>query len=250
MGQVTGLLKTLKRQLRSRNLTYADVAAHLGLSQSSVKRLFSAPGLSLGRLEQVCQLMGLEVSDLVRIMEEETHRIARLSEQQEREIANNPKLLLVATCTLHGWTFEEMVATYQLEELECVRLLAQLDRLAIIELLPLNRYKLIVAKNFSWQPDGPIQRFFQQEVQADFLQSSFSGAGEKLVFRSGMLSRGSNAALIKKIDRLAVDFETLHDEDSSLSLDQRFGSSLLVALRPWEFDAFHRLRRHPDEKSF
>lgn len=48
---------------------------------------------------------------------------------------------------------------------------------------------VIVAKEFHWLPNGPIQQLFQKEVRPEFLASSFFGPGEKLVFRTGMLSR-------------------------------------------------------------
>ena len=131
-----------------------------------------------------------------------------------------------------------------------IQLLAKLDRLKLIELLPLNRFKLVVANDFRWMPSGPIQRFFRKEVLPAFMKSSFSSPGEKFLFRSGMLSRGSNAAIIKKMERLLAQFNELHDEDTALSLDDRFGSSLLIALRPWEFSYFRELRRIPDEKNF
>ena len=110
--------------------------------------------------------------------------------------------------------------------------------------------RLIVAKEFRWIPNGPIQRFFRREVQPAFMQSPFSGPGEKLLFQSGMLSRGSNAAIMRRMERLLAEFNELHEEDAGLPLAERYGTSLLVALRPWEFGYFSKLRRRPDEKRF
>jgi transcriptional regulator with XRE-family HTH domain len=250
MSQVTGLLNTLKRELKSQGITYADLALRLELSESSIKRMFSSSRLSLERLEALCHALGMEISDLVAKMAEGRKRVARLTEEQEREIAEDPKLLLVAISVLNLWSFEEILATYELSEHEVIQLLAKLDRLAIIELLPLNRFRLIVASDFRWLPNGPIQRFFRKEVQPDFLKSTFSNPGEKLIFRNGMLSRGSNASLQKKMDRLVAEFSELHEDDIGLPLEERFGTSILIALRPWEFDYFRALRKKGAEKKF
>lgn len=250
MSQVSALLQTLKRELRARGMTYAQVGVALGVSESSVKRLFSESRLSVDRLEALCQLVDMEISDLVQKMASERQRIEMLSEEQEREVADDTKLLLVAISVLNLWSYEQIVGTYTISEHECIQLLARLDRLGVIELLPLNRFRLNVASNFRWIPNGPIQKFFRREVQPEFLRSTFAGAGEKLVFRNGMLSRGGNAALIKKIDRLVAEFGELHDDDTSLPLAERFGTSLLVAVRPWEFGYFNDLRREGDEKVF
>lgn len=250
MSQVAAILKTLKRELKAQGITYADVASRLELSESSIKRLFSESKISLGRLDALCQIAGMEISDLVQKMGEERQRIDMLTEQQEREVAADPRLLLVAICVLNLWTFDEIIRIYELSEHQCIQLLAKLDRLKLIELLPLNRFRLTVANDFRWIPNGPIQRFFRKEVQPGFMKSTFSGPGEKLVFRNGMLSRGSNATMMKKVDRLVAQFNELHDEDVGLPLEERFGSSLLVAIRPWEFSYFRELRRDAKAKVF
>lgn len=56
--------------------------------------------------------------------------------------------------------------------------------------------------------------------------------------------------LMKKMDRLLQQFDELHDADSELALNERYGSSLLVVLRPWELQYFSRLRRGNREKVF
>ena len=250
MSQIGPLLATLKRELKARDITYADAAARLDRSESSIKRLFSESRLSLDRLEQLCQLVGWEISDLVQKMAEERKRIDMLTEEQEREVADDPRLLLVAICALNQWTFDEIIQTYDVSEHECIQLLARLDRLKLIDLLPHNRFRLVVSSEFRWIPNGPIQRFFRREVQPAFMKSIFSGPGEKLLFQSGMLSRNSNATMARKMEKLVAEFNELHEEDAGLPLDDRFGSSILVALRPWEFSYFREMRRHPDEKTF
>ena len=250
MSQIAPLLATLKRELKSRGLTYADVAAQLKVSESSIKRMFSASRLNLDPLEQLCQLLGLEISDLVQKMMEQRSRITTLTEEQEREVVDDPKLLLMAISVLNNWTYSEIIDAYLLTEHEAVRLLATLDRLKIIDLLPQNRLRLIVAADFRWLPNGPIQRFFREQVQPEFLHSTFSAPGEVLLFRSGMLSRASNAVMTKKMERLLEEFSELHNEDAGLPLAERFGSSILLAMRPWELGFFRQLRRNPDEKVF
>ena len=79
MAETQALVQTLKKTLKANGLTYRRVAEGLGLSEASVKRLFSEESFSLRRLDQVCGLMGLEISDLVRQMEAERR------EQEERD---------------------------------------------------------------------------------------------------------------------------------------------------------------------
>ena len=62
---------------------------------------------------------------------------------------------------------------------EGIRYLAQLDRLGFIELRPLNRYRLLVAKTFRWRPGGPVMRFFRERAVGEFFDADFDGEGSK-----------------------------------------------------------------------
>ncbi|WP_303290460.1 helix-turn-helix transcriptional regulator [Marinobacter sp. SS5-14b] len=249
MAQTSAIVSELKRQLRSHGLTYQDVAQALELSEASVKRLFSDKQFSLKRLDQICTLMGMEISDLVRKLAPEP-RVEQLTLEQERELVSDARLLLTAVCAMNRWQFDEIHRNYELPETDLIRYLARLDRMGVVELLPGNRIKLLVSHDFTWQPGGPIQRFFETEVQQDFLKCRFTQPGELRLFVSGMLSPQSNESVQQKLKRLALEFRHCHEEDLALPLDQRFGVSLLMAMRPWEIDAFASLRRPEAGKSY
>ena len=46
------------------------------------------------------------------------------------------------------------------------------------------------------------------------------------------------------IERLAMEFRQLHEADIHFPLDDRHGTSLVIAMRSWELAAFAQLRRH------
>ena len=165
MSQIDELVATLKRQLKAQGLTYADVAKSLDLSEASVKRLFSEQNFTLQRLDSLCQLLGLDLMQLVEQMEKEQRKMTSLTLEQEAEIAGDLGLLLVAVSCLNGYTFDDILDQFRFKETDLIRKLAQLDRLKFIELLPKNRIKLLVSRNFNWHPDGPIQRFYHPALE-------------------------------------------------------------------------------------
>jgi hypothetical protein len=118
-----------------------------------------------------------------------------------------------------------------------------LDRLKIIDLLPGNRIKLLISPNFHWLENGPIQQLFRSRLQDDFFNSRFDRQTERLLVVNGMLSRESNAELQKKMERLAREFDELNDDDAGLSLDQRRGVTMVIAMSDWRFGLFADLRR-------
>jgi len=250
MAQTGALIAALKKVLKSRGMTYADIARGLGMSEASVKRVFAQQTFTLRRLDKICELLGIEITDLGKLVEHESERVSQLTIKQETELVADPKLLLVAVHAINHWALDDIVSTYAISRVECIRFLARLDRLGVIDLLPDNRFKVRVARNFAWLPDGPIMRYFGSQVQSDFFASPFDGKGERLAFVSGMLSRTSNAVVQHHINRLSAEFTELHNQDAALPLGERFGTSLLVALRPWSPAMFRKMRRKPVEKTF
>ncbi len=243
MAQTAPLINILKKTLKTHGKTYADVADALELTEASVKRLFSEKSFSLRRLDRICQMMEMEISDLVQLMNDDQHQINQLTEEQEQEIASDPLLMLIAICLLNHWTVGEILESYAIRKTDCVRKLAKLDRLKFIDLLPNNRVKLRVAPNFKWLEGGPIQRFFLSRVEAEFFNSRFDQQTELLVCINGMLSDTSNAVLQRRMQRLASEFTELNNDDANLSLEQRHGTTMVLALRKWEYGVFAKLKR-------
>jgi len=250
MSQTRHIVETLKQELRKQGVTYREVAKALDLSEASIKRLFAENAFTLSRLEQICEVLHLEISDLIHEMEKSIELTHQLTLEQETELVSDVKLMMMAHFLMNKYEFSEIIDIYDISETEGIRLLAKLDRMKIIELQPGNRVKLMISKNFQLLPGGPIQRFYEKVVQTEFFNSSFGGSGEFRIYVSGMFSRGANAELIRKIKRLAEDAHDFREDSDSLPLAERFGCSLIMAIRPWEVKIFDAMRRAPNAKKF
>lgn len=243
MTEVSQLLATLKRQLKQQGKTYRDVAAALGLSEPSVKRLFTSGTFSLDRLVEVCNLLGFTLAELAQEAIAAESRLRTLTPAQERELVSDPLLLLVAVCSLNHWTLKDMLTAYRLSEAECLQRLLRLDRLHLISLLPGNRIRLNVSRDFDWLVDGPIRQFFREQGLVDFLDSRFARAEESLTFSNGMLTEAAIEKMQAELLHLRRTFAQLHEESLASPLAKRRGSGLLLAMREWEPASFTKLRR-------
>lgn len=247
MAQTAALIETLKSALKNHHLTYAEVARRLKMSEANVKRMFAARRFTLDRIEDVCRLMDMELTDLVQLFEESRQRITQLTLEQEQELVKDLKLLLVAVSVRNRLTFKEILDNYRISEIDCIRCLARLDRLKIIDLLPANRIKLRIDEDFRWRPNGPIEQFYEQQIQAQFLKSGFSGALEKRLFLFGLLDDASIAVVQAKMQTLSREFIELHRQDTRLPLSKRHSVGLMLALRPWEAEVFRPFMRRVDD---
>ena len=244
MAKTAVLVEALKRELKARGITYSAVAKALGMSEASVKRMFAQREFTLTRLDRICEHAGLEFTELARGIGSQDVAVSQLTFEQEKELVDHPKLMLVALCTLNRWTYEDILATYDLGEAECVKLLARLDRLKFIELMPGNRIRLLVSRAFAWIPDGPIQRLFKAQFQVDFFRSRFDKEGELLLLANGAISKASAAALVARLRKVAAEFAAMRAEDAGIPAAQRQPVTLLVATRPgWSPDSLRKFRR-------
>jgi len=244
MTETAQLIETLKRQLKAQGMTYRDVARALDVSETSVKRLFASGRFTLERVAEIAQLLGYTLAELVQEASASAPRLRVLTEQQEALLVSDEKLLLVAVCAINYWTVQDIVSAYRVTQAECVKYLLMLDRMNVIALLPGDRIRVRVARDFDWLPGGPIRRYFHAHVLDDFLGSRFDGPGETMTFLQGMLTDAAAAELEQELRRLASKAAALHAESSSAPLGQKHGTALLIAKRIWEPTGFHALRRH------
>lgn len=238
MAQTAAVIDALKKALKSHGLTYRDVARALGLSTPSVKRLFATQALSLQRVDAICALMNMEMTDLLEQIAGTARLLQELDEAQEREIAGDMPLLLVTVAVLNRLTLDDILARFRLDEHLCLRKLVWLDRQGLIELLPKNRIRLRVASNFAWRADGPIQRFFQAKLAAEYFSARFTAADERLLVLNGLLSPATQQQFQRKLERLTFEFDELNRADATLPTEQRSGYTVVLALRPWVFGFF------------
>ncbi len=243
MSTTADLVTAVKAELKSARLTYADLAEALDMAESSVKRMLAKGDMPLSRIDAICRALKIDFAELARRVADSQPLLKSLSLEQERAVVADKKLMLMAICVLSGWTLEQIVAAYRLTEPECIGYLVQLDRIGIIELRPLNRYRLKLAKTFRWQPRGPVMEFFREEVVLDYYRGGFDSPGEGLLLVHGTVSRALAPSFFERLQRVAQDFAQQHQMDQKLQAADVEGYTLLLGMRNWEFEQFTRLRR-------
>ncbi len=237
------IIDTLKRELKSRGITYKTLAARLSLSESAVKHMFSTSNFSLRRLDEICAVLEVDFGDLVDISQSREQRIEQLSEQQEEEIMSDMRLLLVAYCLLNYWSFDEILERYDITPQQGRSYLRKLDRMKFIELQPGDRVRLLLANNFSWRKNGANEQFFRGRVQNEFFSHDFRDDESLRIVKNGMLSRKSMMRLIEKLNATGDLFDDTTWEERKLSADDRKGTTMVLAIRHWFFEGFRELER-------
>ena len=243
MSTTHDLVTALKRELKAASITYAELAGQLGMAESSIKRVFAKGDMPLSRVDEVLRVLKMDFAELARKIADAQPLRRELTLEQETAVVADRKLMLLAICCISQWTFEQMVTSYAISDADCVRYLLQLDKLGFIELRPLNRYRLKVAKGFRWRPNGPVMAYFREHVAGDYYSGGFDGEGETLMLVHGQISSAQAANFVERLQRVGQDFAQQHLADQKLAPEHKRPNTLVVGMRSWLFAAFRDLKR-------
>ncbi len=228
----TYIIDALRLHLKARNINYKELGQAIGLSEPSIKRLFTGGDCGLDRLEQICQYLHLEFSDLFKTTPRKRKLIRHLSLAQEQEFAQDNKLLMVAVCTLTHWPVADIHKYLQLTRTQVQELLKRLDGMGFLEVQASNRYRLMVSSSFSWISGGPIMQM-AQSVSDDFFNDGFDGEGEILRIMNMRVSRKAQEQLKARLEQIALEYEDQATADAHLPLEDRPPLSVCIAVRTW-----------------
>ena len=246
MSSTLEMISVLKGELKLLRITYADLGRELGLAESSVKRMFAKGDMPLKRIDEICRVLKCDFAELARKVADLELLRDELTLEQERAVVADRRLLVMALCALSQWPYEQIMGMYAFSDAEAVRHLVQLDRLGIIELKPLNRYRLKVAKTFRWRADGPVMRFFREHGVVDYFSGGFDGESEMMSLVHGHVSLPMAKVFQERLQRLAQDFAQQHLVDQKLAPAHKRGFTAVMALRSWTFGPLRELLRDPN----
>lgn len=243
MSTTADLVSALKAELKASHMTYADLGSALGMAESSIKRMFAKGDMPLSRIDAILRVLKMDFAELARRVADAQPAISQLTEAQERAVVADARVLLVAICCLSHWSFEQILANYRLTEAQAIQALTRLDSVGVIELRPLNRYRLLVSKGFRWQPDGPVMRYFRSQVVGEYFSGGFDGEGELLTLVHGSIGPGEAPVIAERLQRVAQDFAQQHLSDQRVPEEQRQPYTLVIGWRRWVFSAFREFQR-------
>jgi DNA-binding Xre family transcriptional regulator len=245
MNETHRIVDALKRALKARGITYAELARQLQLSEAAVKRMFSVRSLTLGRLEAICAVLNMTVHELSRLAAapgaDADEPADTLSIEQEQGLATDPQLLACFHLLANGHTPREVATALRADTRQLRQWLQRLDRLGLLALHPKLRVRLRVGPSINWRRNGPVRQLYEQQVREEFLRSEFAAPSETLQFRSAELSEASRQILQRRIDRLVAEYADLAELDRRLPGREKRSTGMLVALRPWVLSMFRSL---------
>jgi DNA-binding Xre family transcriptional regulator len=245
MSQVDQFLSSLKRSLKSKNIIYKDLALALELSESSVKRILSDKTISLERIEEICKACDLSFAEVCKNANfEEALPEHRLSKDQEKVLADNPRLLHYFLLLNDKLSPKKIETDFDITANESKKLLLMLDRLNLIELHPRDRVKL---KNptgsLIFRRDGAVGKALFLQAKNHYLNSDFEGDNNFIRFSAITVPPAMLVKYKKKLEKLLFEIseeeKQFEGQDDKTSIDM----GILVAYRPWKYSSLDAIKK-------
>jgi Mn-dependent DtxR family transcriptional regulator len=140
--EVEAILEALKRRLRERGVTYAEVAKALDVSLPTVKRMLNKGAIPLATLARIAALAGVSIAELG--AQAERPKITFFDARQDDLFFERPEMLAYFLRLQDGATPREIEREARISRASTTAYLLALDRVGLIEMLPDDRVRLRV----------------------------------------------------------------------------------------------------------
>lgn len=234
--EVAALLKVL---LKQRGLSYRDLAVHLRLSESSVKKMFIAEDCSLERLGDICTLLGTTLTDVLISLQEAPVQVHRHSPEQEKFLVENPRALNVYfKLVCEEIAPEEVRLVFGLSQAAFFKILRSLDRYDLIQLMPNGEVKFRDMNMVLWENAGPLVAKMKREWPLrllDMVNSAGEAPGYRLSLRIYRMKPATLRDFIQAFSDLEIEFARRAQREDRLQHSETIPVAMMAAFAPRSF---------------
>jgi transcriptional regulator with XRE-family HTH domain len=240
------IVETLKKILKARGMTYAQLARALHVSTPTVKRLFSERSFTLERLERILKVLETDLYELARMSRGANGAGGELALEQEAALAKDARLFSIFWLITNEWRFEEIAAEFRISAAQLTGYYARLERLGLIDWRPGNLARLKVPKHYVWRRGGPLRRAYGLRVISEFMRARFDSPVDAFHFEALELTNESAVVVKRRLERVAAEINELVETDAAAPAKRRIALGVLLAARPWSISIVDTLRSSPE----
>jgi len=240
------IVETLKKVLKARGMTYAELARKLHLSTPTVKRLFSEHSFTLERLEQVLRVLEMDFYEVAKLSRGANGAIGELTHEQEAALAKDARLFSIFWLITNEWRFDEIAAEFRLSAAQLTTCYARLDRLGLIDWRPGNLARLKAPTHYVWRRGGPLRKAYGLRVITEFMRARFDSPVDAFHFEALELTNESAVVVKRRLERVAAEINELVEADAAAPAKRRIALGVLLAARPWSISIVDTLRTGTD----
>jgi transcriptional regulator with XRE-family HTH domain len=230
-------LAGIKKALKQRGVTYAELASRLKMTESGIKKMLNAKDLSFRRVVQICEVLDILPGQLFSLAENASIAEVEFTREQEDALIGNRVLLGVYWClAVEKRGLAEIEHAFKISSAELKKLLNRLTTLGLITHRR-GQYHAYHSGQVRWAERSPLTKVLNQEWSALTLKRALAGAldDERVMHRLvGMkLSRESYGNLLRKLNELLDETAALSEREAvSVDRSRMHNFMALVAAVP------------------
>ncbi len=204
------VMNVLKKALRMRGLSYRDLAEHMGLSESGVKKIFTANDCSFHRLTQIAQALDLRISDVFAELDHSEFKSTHFTEaQQVFFLKHRDAFVFYFKLVILRMDLSEIQKELKLTNATKFKYLRKLDELNMIRLLPGDKVKLPPISMIRDFGSGPLLTQLYQEwgmaMVQQFADPRFQASG-KFIIRCLRMKDETYQDFLSRLQELENEF--------------------------------------------
>lgn len=163
------VIGNLKRLFKEQKVSYKNLADQVKLSESGIKKIFSAKDGSFQRLHQFCQVAGVSIYEM---LQDSKSVDVTFSKKQQDEFLEDFNLFRVYWMLVYERASAESVQQkLNLNYKEYFHRLRKLDNLKLLKLLPNDRLHLPSIKAVRWVGQGDFVTKLYKSWAKEFFES-------------------------------------------------------------------------------
>jgi AcrR family transcriptional regulator len=228
------ILAELRMELRRRRLTAKAIAEALGVAEPTVRRWFRGEGLLLERLEDLCDLAGLSLRDLIGALPDRGATSFTLA--QERVLAADRALAFLFFSILNGSQPELFEREFRMPHARVDSYVQRLIRLGLVERAASGRVRALTTRNVGWRPGGPLAAAFERTVKHFVLSMDFGAKDAAYVSDMVRLSPAGQAQAHAMFAALRTQIHKLAEADRAAHLEPYEWCAVFMLVRPLDMD--------------
>src|SRR4051812_12184355 len=173
------VLGVLKKALKAKKYTYSKLAEKIGVSEATIRRIFAGYECNIGRLFDICEVLGISFLEIVQFALQEQIASFFLSKKQEEHFAKNPRDYGFFRELYYGKSLKQVCKEWELTEGQAFTRLLKLERLGLLTLGPGNEFRFQVTGQMNWSDTGPMVRELLRARCEDLLAQIFKDIPNK-----------------------------------------------------------------------
>lgn len=236
---IQALLQALKKTIRARGFTYADLAKRMSVSEVTVKRLFSSDNVSMKHLLSACDVLNVSLLEIAAIARDFSHSEYILNDTQDRFFAASPRHYAIFIDLYRRKPASEVKKYWHLSERDFFKILRDLEKLGLLDVHPKNDYRFKMTGPVRVPKQGKLIKLFHaHNIEfLEYVQANAERSEHFLQTSEVLLSKEHAAALLNELQEIAkkVRSQSFVDE-TTLPASQKESVRWLFAFAPYETD--------------